>query len=48
MVLVTHSELRFAVSEPVLGRERRQLLAWRDACPRQATSDTGMIGLKLM
>ena len=41
MVLVTHSELRFAVSEPVLGRERRQPLAWRDAsCPRQATSDT--------
>ena len=40
-VLVTHSELRFAVSEPVLGRERRQPLAWRDAsCPRQATSDT--------
>ena len=28
-VLVTHSELRFAVSEPVLGRERRQPLAWR-------------------
>ena len=40
MVLVTHSELRFAVTEPVLGRERRQLLAWRDTCPRQATSDT--------